>query len=120
MPQIRVSPDENSAYTAPRSRPPITTCTRVIDIRRSLSPETPSLPALPALVGQDERIGGAGLRPDGDVVAALELRHQGRGKDVLALVVELHAVIARDELVRLEVGGLECRLDLGGLGRTGA
>ena len=59
-------------------------------------------------------------RPDRDVFLALELDQVGRRQRVLAGVVELHAAIADHELIGLQIGRLQRRLDLGRIGRAGA
>src|SRR5262249_32866324 len=54
----------------------------------------------PSLVGQHRLGGRLVLRPHRHVVrAVLELDHEAGGQHVLALLVELHAVVAHDELV---------------------
>src|SRR5581483_6892549 len=82
--------------------------------RKSGRDFVPPLPTLPALVRHHRRFLGGGLRPDRDVVlAVLQLDDDARGEDVLALVVELDALVADHELIGLEVGRLQRRLDLG-------
>src|SRR5579884_55835 len=64
---------------------------------------------MPALHRQFELGGGAVFRPDRHVLLTLQLDQIRRRQDVLAGRVELHAVIAHDELIGLEVGRLERR-----------
>src|SRR5262245_27936150 len=79
----------------------------------SPSPYSRSRGRLPALVGQLQLARGPLLGPDGNVLAGLHLRDETGGEDILALVVELDAVVAGDHLARLQVRRLERGLDLG-------
>src|SRR6476660_7572947 len=84
---------------------------------RSCSSSSPPKKISPAFVGQRRRFGGVGLRPDRDIVfAVLQLDDEAGGQYVLALVVELDALVAHHQLIGLHVGRLERRLDLGGFG----
>src|ERR1700722_13134882 len=103
MPQISVRPEENSAYTAPRSSPPTITWTRVRDIAPDPGRPRYGTAGSPALVGERRLRGGTILGPHRHVVlAVLELHHERRGEAVLALLVELHAPEAEQEFFRLE------------------
>src|SRR5258708_15219671 len=80
----------------------------------------PALDFLPALVRQYRRRHGLVLGPDRNVVLTiLQLDHHAGGEDVLALVVELDALVTHDQLIRLEIVGLQRRLDLVSFGRSG-
>src|ERR1700743_3073247 len=86
----------------------------------SLLAMTKSMSSSPAFVRKHRRLLGAVLRPDRDIVlAVLKLDDAARGQDVLALVVELDALVADHELIGLQVGRLQRGLDLRGLGRAG-
>src|SRR6185437_16438474 len=74
---------------------------------------------LPALVRIDELRGRRFLRPDGEVVLALELDEVGRRLGVLAGRVELDALVAHHQLLGLEIGLLQRLLDRLGCRRAG-
>ena len=59
----------------------------------------------PALERQLELSGGARRWPDRHVVAALKLHQQRGGKLILALRIELDALVADHQLIGLQVGG---------------
>src|SRR5258708_28724058 len=80
----------------------------------------PALDFLPAFVRQYRRRHGLVLGPDRNVVLTiLQLDHHAGGEDVLALVVELDALVTHDQLIPLEIGGLPHRLALGRVGLAG-
>ena len=116
---IRVSPAENSAYTAPSRRPPTTTCTRSTQHPAKPFPGwSLSTPHFQPLLGTQPIVGRA--LGQTAVVAVLELGQIGRGQHVLAVLVELHAVVARDQLlVRLRSVASAPR-GSSRIGRTGA
>src|SRR2546421_9732868 len=75
----------------------------------------------PAFIEHDRRFLGVGLWPDRDVVlAVLQLDDDAGGQNVLALVVELDALVAEHELLRLQISRLQRRLDFCRIGRAGA
>src|SRR6185437_4815199 len=74
----------------------------------------------PALHRPCEFRGRPILRPDRNILLALQLDQVRRRQCVLSCLVELHAAIADHQLIRFEIGRFQCCLDFCRVRRAGA